>query len=165
MVKKIKLTQRKVTLVDDEDYKYLSQWKWFARETAGIFYASRNSKKGELGYVDRDHRQLIHMHRIIINTPQQMVTDHIDHDGLNNQKRNLRIVSPRQNNQNQNRITSSKYPGVSYYKAYGKWQAMIAIGKDRIFLGYFDSEIEAAKAYEKAVREKCNEELICKMRK
>jgi hypothetical protein len=103
------------------------------------------------------------IHNIIMNTPSNMVTDHIDGNGLNNTKSNLRICTHRQNLHNIKRKGTSKYPGVSWYKNSNKWRATIRINGKVKHLGLFTDEREAAKSYEKALREKIGVELICKM--
>lgn len=156
MTKQIKLTQNQYAIVDDEDYEYLNQWKWYAEwnQRGHVYYAVRTSKN-----------KRIYMHRMLMNTPKGAQTDHINNNSLDNRKSNLRICSHRQNQQNLKRQTSSKYPGVTWVKREQKWQAQIQINGYRKNLGTFNNEKSAAKAYEKAVRELCGEELICKMKK
>lgn len=98
MTKEIQLTQGKVTLVDDEDYEWLSQWKWCAKDGRnGNFYAFRASKN-----------KSTYMHRLILDTPKGKVTDHINGNGLDNRRINLRICSYRENSHNKNRANSMK---------------------------------------------------------
>lgn len=137
-MKKIKLSQGKFALVDDEDYEYLNQWKWYAQKVKNTFYAIRTDRTS-------GKRKTIRMHRIIMNTPEKMETDHKDHFGLNNQKYNLRNCTKHQNSMNKKLYekTSSKYKGVSWYPRYQKWIAYITLNRKRKFLGYFSSEKEA----------------------
>ena len=92
------------------------------------------------------------MHRKILNPRPGMETDHRDHNGLNNQKTNLRIVTAGQNqhNQKKHKGTTSQFKGVSWRKKMSKWQVQIMIHYNRIYLGMFTSEIQAAKAYDRA---------------
>jgi len=88
VVKKIKLTQGKYALVDDEDYEWLTEHKWYYH----CGYARRMATGGK--------RKIIHMHREILKTPKDFECDHIDRNRLNNQKINLRNVTRSQNTMN-----------------------------------------------------------------
>lgn len=137
-MKEIPLTQGKVTLVDDEDFDYLNQFKWCAKKDKKTYYATREKREG-----GKPHR--IYMHSLIIGTPKGMQTDHINGDGLDNRRKNLRIVTNRENSQNRHQIKSSIYPGV--YSRNGKWISQIQIkGKNRQ-IGTFDNEKAASNAY------------------
>lgn len=140
-MKEIPLTQGKVALVDDEDYPELSKFKWHAHKDHNTYYAGRASP----GVNGKQHH--IRMHAIIVRTPKGMHTDHINGNGLDNRRCNLRIVTTRGNGQNRHCPKTSKYPGVSWHKRDRKWQAEIQIGGKHRSLGYFDIESEAATAY------------------
>ena len=143
-MKEIELTQGKVAIVDDEDYEKLNQFRWYAVKKAGTYYAMRTR------YEPR--RETIRMHREILgDIPDDMQVDHIDGDGLNNQKANLRIVTNRQNSQNRHIEKSSRYPGVTWHKAGRKWQAYIRINGKQKYLGLYLTEKEAFQAYKGAV--------------
>lgn len=145
-MREIKLTQGKVALVDDEDFELLSQWRWFY-ETHG--YASRDIYLG--GGRKNQQSKRIKMHRLIMDCSNDKEVDHIDGNGLNNQKYNLRICTHAENQKNLRRpITStSGYKGVTWDKNRKKWVAYIWSGKS-INLGGFDSKEKAALAYDKA---------------
>ena len=117
MVKEIPLTQGKVAIVDDEDYDYLNQWKWYAlkRHQSDTWYATRLSSGGK--YV----RCRIHLHRLVMNARYGDVIDHINHDGLDNRKCNLRFCSQKENSQNKKVSINNKcgYKGVRFI--HGKW--------------------------------------------
>jgi len=83
-------------------------------------------------------------------TSKGMDVDHIDHDGLNNQKSNLRNCTRSENAQNQRHYASSDYQGTSWHKRSRKFRSQIGVKGNRIHLGFFNSEIDAAKAYDKA---------------
>jgi len=150
-VKKIKLTQNQYTLVDDEDYNKLNQWKWCALYQPSVddFYAVRHSplKNGK--------RITIYMHRLISNAPRDKQVDHISHATLDNRKQNLRICTQAQNQHNTKlrKNTSSKYKGVSWCKINKKWLTQIRINTRGVYLGSFKSEIQAARAYDRKARE------------
>ncbi len=142
--RKIKLTQGLFAIVDPEDYEKLNKYKWFAKIDERTYYAARieNGKK-------------IYMHRQIKQPPRGFVVDHINHKGFDNRKANLQIVTPAENNYNsrkQSKITTSIYKGVSKCKSTGKWRAVIHVNGIDMHLGYYESEIEAAKAYDEAAR-------------
>lgn len=139
-MKLIPLTKGLFAQVDDEDYDYLMQWKWCATKSGKTFYAQRTNEK----------RQSVLMHREILSTPKDMLTDHKDHNGLNNQKINLRICNHLENQYNKSSVGVSKYLGVTYEADRKKWRASIAINGKNTKVGRFNTEIEAAKAYNEA---------------
>ncbi len=139
-MKRIKLTQGKFTIVDNEDYEWLNQWKWYAAKGVVTFYAKRCPNE-----------RIIIMHRVIMNTPHGMDTDHKNGNGLDNRKCNLRICTRSQHHHNR-KPKKGKYKGVSRGGQVGKWQARITTSGKRTSLGFFNSKKAAAKAYnQKAV--------------
>lgn len=144
----IPLTQGKKVLVDEVDYPELSKHKWhFA---AG--YARRNIR------LEDGSRKVIFMHREIMKTPDGLFTDHINGNTLDNRRCNLRIVTAGQNQRNARpRGGRSRYKGVTWHitprHKTGKWVARIQVNKKMIRLGYFNTEKEAALAYNKAAIE------------
>lgn len=164
MVREIGLTQGQIALVDDEDFDKLNQFKWYASKQPNTIYAIHDCPRKKIN--GKIKRTKLRMHRFILNASKGTVVDHIDGNGLNNQKTNLRIVSHRQNMQNQVNRThqkSSKYPGVTWNKNKQRWRAMISVNGESKQLGYFKNELDAAKCYENACRKLCGEELVCKM--
>ncbi len=148
-MKEIKLTQGKVALVDDEDFEYLNQFKWYAYKSRNTFYAGRKLRLGV------NKRAIIIMHREILGLKDSEIKgDHIDHNGLNNQRYNLRIATNAENckNQKPREGCSSKYKGVSWHKRDKIWSVGIRINERRKHIGYFEDEIEAAKAYDKMAK-------------
>jgi hypothetical protein len=147
----IKLTQGKYAIVDPEDFEKLNAYKWRAHSNHNItFYAVRMTGRGTDG-----KRKTIQMHREIMQPPKGFFVDHENHEGLDNRKKNLRIATPAQNNYNSRKRSdgvSSKYKGVSLDKRYNKWRADISYKRKRKYLGYFDDETEAAKAYDEAAK-------------
>lgn len=149
-MKTIKLSRGKVALVDDEDYDRLSKFAWHAvkQETQNTitWYAVHSVKANGTNIKWR-------MHRVILGVIDlKMIVDHKDHDGLNNQRHNLRAGTQLQNTGNRRKQPgTSIYKGVCSYK--NKWMAQIQHNHKHINLGYFDSEIDAAKAYDKKSKE------------
>jgi len=138
--KPIPLTQGKFAIVDASDYEELNQYKWHATKSGHTYYAMR--RKG---------RKLIRMHRQILNAPRGLVCDHINHNGLDNRKRNLRLCTQGQNcrNKSARKGCSSKYIGVSFDKQTKRFSAKICVNFKKIWIGRFKSEIEAARARDK----------------
>lgn len=145
-MKEIKLTRGQVAIVDDEDFEWLNQWKWHTQKGRHTFYAARHDwKNGE--YV-----AYVYMHRAILGLRSKNIhADHIDHNGLNNQRSNLRKCTNRQNRFNMvHRIGgTSKYRGVDFFNVAKLWRARINKDKKVYDLGYFKLEVEAAKEYNK----------------
>ena len=140
-MKEIKLTQGKVALVDDEDFDWLNQWKWYAQKSRYTYYAARYNKK-----------KYILMHRLIMNTPSNMEVDHQDHNGLNCQKSNMRICTHSQNLKNHSKKNQSKYSGVYYNTLRLCYQSSIYVNGKQIYLGYSETEKGAAILYDIAAR-------------
>jgi hypothetical protein len=144
-MKQIPLTQGKVALIDDEDFEFLSSLKWYATKTDKHYYAYRGA---------HHRKDVMIMHRVIMNCPSGLVVDHIDGNTLNNQKINLRICSRSQNSMNKNVDidSGSGFKGVSWSKGDGKWRARIRLNGKSIWLGNFCSADEAARAYDNAAK-------------
>ena len=147
----IPLTQGKYAIVDPEDYERLSKYKWYAKKCGKTFYASRTVWTGK-----NNKRINITMHRQILNPPYPLVVDHINHNGLDNRKANLRPATRTQNNMNRlcvkRKGSPSKYKGVIWHKHTKRWNVQICYNGKRKTIGYFDNEIEAATAYDEAAK-------------
>jgi hypothetical protein len=140
MTKIITLTQGREAIVDDEDYEYLNQWKWFY---ARCGYAT--------GHVNC-HSKTVYMHRVIMETPTGMETDHVNGDKLDNRKNNLRMCTSQQNKANKTKENNntSGYKGVTWDKSRKTWNAKIMINYKCINLGRFVNIVDAARAYDEA---------------
>lgn len=143
----ITLTQCKVALVDEDDFERLSAFKWCATRHRQRWYAVRRATRVEGGMIVRMHRQ-------VLDAPSGLDVDHIDGDGLNNRRSNLRVATRLENARNQvcRRGGTSTFKGVSR-SGTRRWRATIRLATGRLHLGYFDSEEDAAKTYDVAARE------------
>jgi len=142
-VKRILLTQGMEALVDDEDYELVSQYKWKIKKAPNTFYAMRSvtrSPECSVRYTTQS------MHSFITG---YSLCDHIDHNGLNNQRENLREATHSQNlaNQPKRGVYTSNYKGVCWSTNQQKWKATISFNSKTKHLGLFDNEEDAARAY------------------
>lgn len=139
-MKEIKLTRGKIALVDDADYSWLMQCNSWNYATSGYAVCHTYDK----GY---------YMHRLIMNPPAGMVIDHINRDKLDNRRLNLRVCTQSQNHANQSLWTKnkhSKYKGVTWHEKAGKWVAQTQIKGKQLYLGLYETEKDAARAYNEA---------------
>ncbi len=146
MVKEIALTRGYVALVDDEDFDYLKQWSWYAfLQPNGRVYGKRTSRENGV-------QKSLLMHRVLLDITSKLDVDHINHNGLDNRRNNLRVCTRSQNIANQRAFRGkSRYKGVSP-GSYGFCVRIGVTGKIKQ-VGFFKNEIEAAKAYDKAAFE------------
>ena len=139
-MRRIKLTQGKYTLVDDEDFEWLNQWKWnYMKTSYGGGYACRQIYLGKIN--GKYQYKTILMHRIINNTPKRFETDHINRDKLDNQRENLRIVNSSQNkiNVGLRKHNTSGYKGIRWEIDRNKWLVRITINNRNINLGRYSN--------------------------
>lgn len=146
----------KTVLLDDEDFLFINRWKWHLSESNGLYYAMRNERRadGSIYHVS--------MHRVIMGVfDKEIEIDHKDHNGLNNQKYNLRTCTGDENKRNRSKTknTSSKYMGVHLrvrvYKngfIYKTWISNLHTRKNKSTRKSFpyteQGEIDAAKYYD-----------------
>lgn len=143
-MRSIPLTKGQCAIVDDSDYDAMVKWKWYALKQPNTYYAVRDVRVG-------GKKKSIWMHREINGTPPESLTDHINGDGLDNRRENLRSVPHQDNMVNSHRWrtpTSSKYRGVSWHKSNHKWYAQITVDWKNVYIGSFSSEDEAKAAYD-----------------
>jgi hypothetical protein len=143
---RIPLSQGKYALIDDEDAHLASESRWFATRRATATYAFRNVRRpGQKPTIEL-------LHRAIMRAAPGTQVDHINRDGLDNRRENLRLTTPSLNQANSRKRASSASPwkGARYRGPSRGWQARIRVhGKD-IHLGRFASGVEAAVAYDAA---------------
>jgi hypothetical protein len=147
--RRIHLDEGLWTIVDPRDYYLLGRFKWSAcgRDDDSL-YVARILRKTEFGRI-----KYAYLHREIMNAPKGLLVDHKNCDGLDNRRANLRLATHSQNIHNRRKIkskTASIYIGVYFDKRINKWGAKIRFQNKRIYLGSFDTETAAARAYDLA---------------
>ena len=137
----VTLTRGYITIIDAEDWQRVSRYKWSVCGSRGCIYA-------------RSSVNHIWLHRLINNTPKGKETDHINRITLDNRKCNLRVCTKSQNKRNTPpNVGSSRYKGVRRITSSGRWRARaVSPEGKRKHLGVFDTEMEAAKAYDDYIR-------------
>jgi hypothetical protein len=143
-MKEMKLTQGKVALVDDEDFEWLLRFKWCLKGDYRTSYAHT--------WIDGT---MITMHRLILQASRGEEVDHINGNGLDNQRGNLRLCVRTLNAKNRRKFTecSSRFKGVNWHKWRNRWATRIQKDHLQISLGYFLNEEDAARAYDNAATE------------
>jgi hypothetical protein len=148
------LSQGFVSHVDFEDYAYLQQWKWHVEISRTTKYAVRRARVKESA-----GSRIFRMHRVILGLSTGLddcrEVDHINGNGLDNRKTNLRVCATEDNRHNRKldwRNTSG-LKGVTWSNEHNKWLSRISVGGERYFLGYFCDKIQAAYAYDIKARE------------
>ena len=150
-MKLIKLTQGQVAMVDDADYEWLNQYKWYAhKRSSGNGYDVIRKVRIE------GKQRMLYMARYILDLDfgNPLEADHKNHRTLDNSRDNLRACTHQENVCNKKLLvgTMSQFKGVSRSKGNKKWRVRIGINNTVKCLGYFDSEIQAAKVYDKAAK-------------
>lgn len=142
----------RVALVDDRDYELVMQYRWYVLERPGTETRRPVGPYAGANWKEQGRTRHILMHCLIMGVKG---IDHRDHDGLNNQRSNLRVATGSQNNQNMRpkRGARSPYKGVTWSSQHRKWQARIKADGYIHHLGSFLSELEAAYAYDAAARQ------------
>lgn len=137
----IALTQGKSALVDDQDAQQVAVLHW------------RVHKSGDKEYAVAGNYPSLHlMHRLILDAPDHMDVDHINGNGLDNRRANLRLCNHAQNmcNRKIHKNNKSGFKGVHWHARLGLWEAQIQVAKKKIYLGCFDDAEVAARRYDAA---------------
>lgn len=147
---RIPLTQGKVALVDEQDYARVAKYKWRVKKGGGGRpYAARVVR------MPNGKRRLILLHRFIMHPPAGVQIDHVNGDGLDNRRCNLRYANGSQNQANRHDLATntSGFRGVTFHRQRGKWQAQIKVDGKNHYLGLFTSPEAAAAAYDEKAGE------------
>lgn len=140
-MKEIILSSGRVALVDDQDCKYLSQWKWCYDGN----YATRSVWDSET-----KRKKKIYMHRALLNPEIGLEVDHINRDKLDNQRQNLRVCTSQENQMNKLKGRDRNLPkGVYWCKNKRRFRTKGSFNKKEKHIGDFTNVLEAAKAYDK----------------
>jgi len=142
----VALSRGMVALIDDEDAEAVGTHKWSIKDNGcGKLYAQRGARDAQ------GRRTMILLHRAILDPPSGYEVDHINGDGLDCRRCNLRIATPAENRRNTRpKAGSSRFKGVTWHKRTRKWIAQISHAGSNRNLGYFTHEDDAARAYDKA---------------
>ena len=149
-MKQIILTQGRYAIVDDEDFDLVSRYKWYTiHDLKGNFWYARTNIR------INGKRTTTTMHRIIMNPENGKVVDHIDGNGLDNRRLNLRVCFNAENCKNKrlNKNNKSGFKGVSWHNVLKKWRVRIFCNGSYFHIGVYHNVEEAAKAYDNAAIE------------
>lgn len=142
-MKLIPLTKGKFAKVDDADFELLSKYKW---------YFVLKKPTARTGYAVHDfNKRHVSMHRFLLNPPKEMDVDHINRDGLDNRRSNIRICTRSFNMANI--AARGRYKGVEKVKKYDKWFARIRLNGKRKYIGIFNTPEDAARAYNEVAKD------------
>jgi hypothetical protein len=151
MTREIPLHNGMVALVDDEDFALASQHNWHAKKDKRTWYAATNIREG-------GRWKYVRLHRLLLGTEIDGLVDHWNGDGLDCRRNNLRLTDSFGNAWNRRPLIDSRssFKGLSQ-RPNGKWRARITHKGVRYHLGEFQTEAEAARAYDQAARERFGE--------
>lgn len=137
-----KYLQFDFSLIDNKDYEKINQWRWHSDNKGYVIRRVRRNGR----------KSVVYMHREIMNTPDGMVTDHINGIKTDNRRVNLRVCLDGQNKRNRGASRANKVglKGVYWQKQIGRWYSRIQLNGKSIYLGTFPTAEAASKAYDTA---------------
>ena len=151
-MKEIKIKPCGSALVDDDDYERLNQYKWYLSQHRYSCHVARSEWDDE-----RKRNVTVYMHQDVIGKKEGFEIDHVNGNGLDNRRSNLRHCSRSQNQMNcSSRDRKSKYKGV-YATRHGRWIAQLCFNRNHFYVGTYETEEAAAIAYNKIATEKYGE--------
>jgi AP2 domain/HNH endonuclease len=136
--------------IDEEDFEFVSSRAW---------YSNRSRRATYVITVDRPSKDRVSLHRLLLDAPEGRMVDHIDGNGLNNTRGNLRLCSAFENQHNTRlRLNNtSGYKGVDWHRRSGRWRARVRVNHKTHHLGLYDTPEQAAEVA-RAFREKVHGE-------
>lgn len=148
-MKKILLSQGRYALVDDEDFEELSRYNWSYYKNHNVSYAIRRALRTENM---TPTRKTIHMHRVVLGAKEGQQVDHINGNGLDNRRSNLRICTHAENMRNRGKQVNntSGFKGVVFHNQRNKWQARMRLNGKIHSFGLFTRPEDAHAAYVEA---------------
>jgi len=143
-MKEIPLTRGYTALVDDADFPLVSQSRWQARPDRNTVYASRGVRDGS------GKTKTLYMHVALLDAGDGLVVDHINGNGLDNRRKNLRIATRGQNVHHSFTTVKNKhgFRGISFIERYQRWQVSMKTGGRNTYVGFYATAEEAARAYD-----------------
>lgn len=141
----IPLSKDKIALIDAPDVSLVSMYTWYAADRGGRWYAASSSVKRS--------SSILYLHRVIMAAPEGMHVDHINGNGLDCRRANMRLATNTENRHNMRAQGGvSRYKGVAFNRinANRKWEAYIWVNNKKRGLGNYPTEEEAARAYNAA---------------
>jgi hypothetical protein len=138
----VPLTQGYTAIIDAADVPLVEGWNWYALVKPRSVYVMRQDCSGT-------NPRTVYMHRVLMGSPKGLDVDHLDGDGLNNMRGNLRTATRLQNlhNMRKSRRNKSGFKGVCWDKGANKWKAQIMLNYKQNHLGLFNSPEKAHAAY------------------
>lgn len=150
MTREVPLSRGLVALVDDADYELIKGYRWRATPDVG-----RRTVYAVASIREEGRKRAVWMHRLITAAPVDSLVDHVNGDGLDNRRSNLRPCSAKQNTRNRRRHENNTtgFKGVAQDKRDGRYRAYIMVDGAQVALGGFACPLRAARAYDRAAAE------------
>jgi hypothetical protein len=141
----VPLTRERIALIDDDDFETVSRFKWCCDR--------QKDMRSPIYAITWNKGKIMRMHRLILNAQPGQLVDHINGNGLDNRRSNIRICTIAENAHNIHKTRGkSIFKGVSWHDKHKIWDVTITLDCTRIYIGTYKNELEAALAYDEAAR-------------